>query len=55
MGRRTDVAAGPRPDDGAMDFLLNLLWSLGIGLGATGALLLVAGVLLGLVDGEAAA
>ena len=43
------------PDDDGMDILLNLLWSLGFGLGVSGALLLVAGVLLGLFDSEAAA
>jgi hypothetical protein len=48
------VATSPDPDDDGMDILLNLLWSLGVGLGVSGALLLIAGVLLGLFDSEAA-
>jgi hypothetical protein len=38
-----------------MDILLSFLWSCGVGIGVAGALLLVAGVLLAIVDSEAAA
>jgi hypothetical protein len=39
-----------------MDFLFSLLWTAGgIGAGAVGALLLIAGALLAVVDDEAAA
>jgi hypothetical protein len=51
-----DVPAPPRADDGGMDFLLSLIWTGGsIGVGAVGALLLVAGAILAVVDDEAAA
>ena len=38
-----------------MELLLSLLWCLGLGLGGAGVLLLIAGVLLAVVDTEAAA
>jgi hypothetical protein len=38
-----------------MDYLIAILDELGVGIGVAGALLLVAGVLLAIVDDEAAA
>jgi len=45
----------PRPHARRMDILMDLFGGFGVGFGAAGALLLVAGVLLALVDDEAAA
>jgi hypothetical protein len=49
------VARLADPDDGGMELLLSLLWCLGVGLGGAGVLLLIAGVVLAVVDTEAAA
>jgi hypothetical protein len=49
------VATSADPDDGVMEILLSLLWCLGLGLGGAGVLLLIAGVVLAVVDTEAAA